>query len=90
MQNAGTTTISWNDDPGPFNVYRGLRTSQSSWSYNQTCFAPGVTGPVTDTETPAADSMFFYLVTRQTSCGESVSGHASDGTPIPNNNPCSQ
>ena len=86
---AGTTaTITWTDDPGPFNVYRGQVSSPTPWSYNQVCLAASTFGPATDDQAPPAGSAFFYLVTRKDACGESSPGHASDGTPIANNSAC--
>jgi hypothetical protein len=89
MNSGAGATISWSDDPGPFNVYRGLVSSPSPWSYNQTCLVTMTPGPAVDAQLPPVGRAFFYLVTRRDSCGESVPGHASDGTTIANNNACS-
>jgi len=84
---APTSTISWSDPHGPFNVYRG--SVSGAWSYNQTCFDPNTAGPSTDPTVPAADSFYFYLVSRRDTCGhESIVGLDSAGLPIPNTASC--
>jgi hypothetical protein len=80
-------TIGWTEPAGTFNLYRGSRPSLA-WSYDQTCFAPGVAGPVNDGQAPAAGTVFTYLLTRVTACGESIPGRDSVGAPIPNAAPC--
>jgi hypothetical protein len=83
------TTISWTDLPGPYNVYRGMRSGGSPWAYNQTCHDPHITASsAADSENPPVGSMFFYLVTRVDACGESISGRDSVGQPIPNSSHC--
>ncbi|HZN04486.1 MAG TPA: hypothetical protein VFD06_12965 [Candidatus Polarisedimenticolia bacterium] len=80
-------TLSWDDPPGAYNVYRGLRTSP--WTYDQTCLQPHVAGSsVSDAAEPAPGQIFFYLVTRLDACGESTPGQDSSGTPRPNPAPC--
>lgn len=74
--------VSWTDAPGSFNVYRGSL-SGAGWSYNQTCFAPMVLGPVPDTDVPLTGTAAYYLITRETACGESSLGEAR-----PNPNTC--
>jgi hypothetical protein len=32
---SGTTTLTWNHLPGPFNVYRGSKDPTTAWSYNR-------------------------------------------------------
>jgi hypothetical protein len=84
-----TTTIAWADPPGDYSVYRGVRSDGTPWSYNQVCLAPhtGVSS-ATDTDRPDLGSVFFYLVTRVDSCGESAPGQDSSGVPNPNPAPC--
>ena len=82
----GAALITWNDAPGPYNVYRGSRTS--GWSYDQTCFAPDVPGAVTDAAPPDPGQMLYYLVSRRSACGESIIGRDSYGVPDPNTHPC--
>lgn len=85
-RSGGTTSITWTDSPGPFNVYRGTRSG--SWSYNQVCLASSVAAPpVIDTSPPAA-GLAFYVVTRRSSCGESIPGRDSSDAPEPNPHPC--
>jgi len=82
-------TISWTDPSGPYNVYRGTRSGGSPWAYNQTCHDSHVAASSgTDSQNPAAGTMFFYLVTRVGACGESIPGRDSGGQPIPNPSPC--
>ena len=88
---AGTSTISWAGEPNPpFSVYRGLKPGGSPWSYNHSCFASGVTGTsTTDTDTPGAGGLYYYLVSRKAPpCTESSLGKASDGSERPNGSPC--
>ena len=82
-----TTTISWTEGAGTFNLYRGSRSSVA-WSYNHTCLASAVAGPVQDPQKPALGPTFYYLLTRVSSCGESIPGRDSLGGPIPNGQPC--
>ena len=90
-KNAGLAVLSWTDGGagGPFSAYRGTRTPGVPWSYNQQCMATGIAGTSTnDGAMPALQSTFFYLVTRDTACGESVAGRDDDGNPVPNDHPC--
>jgi hypothetical protein len=90
-KSGGSALVSWSDDgnPGTFGVYRGTRTADVAWSYNQQCLGAPVAGTSTnDGGIPAASSTYYYLVTRKTACGESVAGRDGTGTPVPNNNPC--
>ena len=64
------------------NVYRGSR-SGGAFSYNHTCFASKVQGPVTDTDVPPPGTAAYYLITRVTACGESSLGEGR-----PNPSPC--
>jgi hypothetical protein len=86
---AAGTTVSWTDPPGLYSVYRGTRSNGILWAYNQTCFDPhtGVSS-TTDAANPPVDTTFFYLVTRDDACGESILGRDSDGLPRPNLAPC--
>jgi hypothetical protein len=87
-QSAGTTTIAWTDAPGPFNVYRGSLASGAAWAYNQTCLEPSSPSPASDSQSPSAGDMYFYLVSRKDACGESAAGRNSLGAPDPNPAPC--
>jgi hypothetical protein len=85
VSRAGTNAVvSWTDSPGSFNVYRGSR-SAAAWSYNHTCIAPTVTGPVTDSDVPPPGTAAYYLITRVTEEGESAPG---EGRPNPSPCPC--
>ncbi|HEU4403666.1 MAG TPA: carboxypeptidase-like regulatory domain-containing protein [Candidatus Polarisedimenticolia bacterium] len=84
-----SSTITWNDLPGIFNVYHGSRAQGDPWAYSQTCLAASI--PVmnaSDTTTLPVSTLFFYLVTRVDACGESIPGRDSAGQPIPNSFPC--
>jgi len=86
----GTTTISWSDGGlgGPFNVYRGYKSQQGPWAYNQSCIGSGVAATqLDDGLTPLPGTVFFYLVTRE-GCDESILGRDSAGAVRPNNDPC--
>jgi hypothetical protein len=83
------TTISWNDPPGPYNVYRGTRSGSGPWAYNQTCHDSHIAAAsVVDSASPSLGTMFYYLITRLDACGESSPGTDSAGQPIPNPAPC--
>jgi hypothetical protein len=82
-------TISWNDSPNPYNVYRGSRAAGAVWSYNQTCLSPGVAGnSAQDTVAPVPGQLLYYLVSRKSSCNESSLGRDSAGADRPNGAPC--
>ena len=84
---ADNATLSWDDAPGGYNVYRGLRTNP--WTYDQTCLQAHVAGSsVSDEDAPLPGQIFFYLVTRLDACGESTPGQDSSGATRPNPAPC--
>jgi hypothetical protein len=86
---AGGTTLSWNDPPGNWNVYRGSRAEGAAWSFNQVCFDPNnTTSSTLDASSPPLGDAFFYLVTRRNACGESSLGNDSSGNQRPNPAPC--
>jgi hypothetical protein len=86
---AAGTTLSWNDPPGNWNVYRGSGTVGTPWAFNQVCFDPHkATSSSTDASSPPLNTFFFYLVTRVNACGESSPGTDSAGNPRPNPAPC--
>jgi hypothetical protein len=83
-------TISWNDPPGGYDVYRGAKAAAAAWSYNQTCLGNGLSGSsLADTNMPLPGQLFFYLVSRADACGESSLGTDSAGAQRPNNSSCS-
>jgi hypothetical protein len=83
-------TISWDDLPGPYNVYRGSnRGGNVPWHYDHSCLAIGTTdSSVVDTADPPPYTFFYYLVSRVDECRESVIGRNSQGTPDPIPLPC--
>ncbi len=82
-------TVTWNDAPGPYNLYRGGNGPTPSWQYNQSCLATTVGGSsVQDTENPPIGRFFYYLVTRASACDESSLGNDSAAAERPNTNPC--
>jgi hypothetical protein len=88
LAQSGVTTLSWEDPPGDYNVYRGTR-SGFAWHYNQACLASHLIAPVsTDADVPARGELFYYVVTRLGTCGESVPARDSHGQPYPNETPC--
>lgn len=80
--------VGWTDAPGPFNVYRGLRSGPGAWAYNHACFEHDTFGPSQDGSQPGTGDAWYYLVTRKAPCGESIPGRDSLGIPIPNPLPC--
>ncbi len=88
-EGGSSSAITWNDLPGPYNVYQGSRVDGAVWSYDQTCLAAGISVmSASDAAVPTVSTVFFYLVTRVNACGESIPGRDSGGLPIPNNSPC--
>lgn len=90
-QNGPDATISWDDLPGSFNVYRGSIASGTPFAYNQACL--NATGPTLEQSTvdslaPPMSAGFFYFVTRVDRCRESIPGRDSAGAPVPNPHPC--
>jgi hypothetical protein len=85
----GVTVIHWSDSPGSFSVHRGSARDGLPWSYSQTCVA-GPSPDMTATEplTPPTGTMFWYLVSRASACGESIPGRNSNNLPDPSY-PCS-
>ena len=83
------TTLSWNDPPGNWNVYRGSRATGAAWAFDQVCFDPhNATSSTLDASSPPLETVFFYLVSHVNACGESGLGNDSSGTPRPNPAPC--
>ena len=88
-QSGVITQLGWTDAPGPFNVYRGARTTGAPWMYNQACMASHLAvSNVVEPLTPPKGRVYFYLITRLDACGESIPGRDSAGTPEPNYTPC--
>ena len=82
-------TISWNDPPGLYNLYRGSRTGGVLWNYDQTCGSPGFAGSsAQDAGNPLPGELFYYLVSRVNSCSESSLGTDSAGVPRANGSSC--
>jgi hypothetical protein len=83
------TTITWNDPPGLYNVYRGEYDPTSPWQYNHSCLASHLPGSsAADTDTPSEGHLFYYVVSRVDACGESSLGTDSSAQERPNLNPC--
>jgi hypothetical protein len=85
------TILSWEDDGiiSDYRLYKGFIQTGELFEYNQAC----VGGPITETttsdlENPIAGRAFYYLVARETVCGQSELHSDSNGDPIPNDNPC--
>jgi uncharacterized repeat protein (TIGR01451 family) len=84
-----------------YNTYRGTIPQHMMASrppagplYDQTCFefgdAHGDGATIsTDASSPPVGTGFYYLVSEETSCGESSIGSDWNGTPIPNASACS-
>jgi hypothetical protein len=88
-KSAGGEIVSWEETPGPFNVYRGLVPSAwPSTPYVHACFDARTEGPTIDGSSPEAGSFFYYLVSRVDRCRESLVGRDGGGAPIPNPNSC--
>jgi slime mold repeat-containing protein len=84
--------IQYNDYGGT--IPRGhLGSRPTAGAYDHACyesadaFADGATISL-DSSTPPTGTAFYYLTTGESSCGESVPGHASSGASIPNAAPC--
>ena len=84
-------TFGWNGTPlaSTYNVYRG-DIGLLNGTYYGTCFRQGLSSPAfTDTDTPIPGSGFFYLITGVKDGVEGLLGFKSDGSPEPNDAPCS-
>jgi hypothetical protein len=83
--------ISWDDESisGLYRLYRGYFRLDRPFEYNYSCVGPPISGEsVPDPLTPLPWTGFYYLVTREWDCGESISHRDSTGAPIPNDDPC--
>jgi len=88
-QLSGVPTIHWQAVPEPVNVYRGARRPGRAFEYNGGCLAESVTSTnATDTLIPPAGGLFYYLVSRENVCGESILGRDGTGAAVPNAHPC--
>jgi hypothetical protein len=88
-RSAGSGTISWDESPGLFNVYRGAIDPSEPWSYTQTCLIlDDTSNHVAVDGDPAPGTFFYYLVSRVDQCRESVLGRDGSGAPIPNASAC--
>jgi hypothetical protein len=88
-KNPTNATISWTDPPGAYNVYRGSRAPLAAFAYNQTCLSTNdLANSTVDTDTPLPGQLFYYLVSRVATCGESSLGTDGSGTTRPNSSPC--
>jgi hypothetical protein len=81
--------VSWGDAPGPYNVYRGSNGSGAAWLYDQTCLVheTAVTS-IVDSGNPPPGTLYYYVISRVSSCRESILGTDGSGASEPNNNPC--
>jgi hypothetical protein len=87
---AAVSVLTWDDGgtPGPFRAYRGFKRRHTSWSYDQYCLGESIAGTsAQDQLTPLPGTFFFYFVSRE-GCAESILGHDSTGSPVPNIDPC--
>jgi len=83
------TTISWDDLPGLYNVYRGSNGPAGPWTYNQACLAYALgSSTLEDPVDPAPYRIFYYLVSRVSPPDESVIGRNTQGDADPNPNAC--
>lgn len=83
------TTITWNDPPGRYNVYRGENGPSGLWQYNHSCLATALTdSPALDADIPPEGHFFYYVISRVDECGESSLGTDSSSQERPNLDPC--
>jgi len=74
-------------------LFKPARSRAPGGVYDHVChesadaFGDGATLSL-DASDPPLGTAFYYLITAEIACGESVPGRASDGTPIPNAAPC--
>jgi len=83
-------TLSWDSavpDAGLGTVHDLVRGRLGDWPVGlgseETCIEAGIGELGVDTEEPAAESGWWYLVRARNACGEGTCGAASDGTPRP-------
>jgi hypothetical protein len=82
--------ITWSDPPGPFNVYRGVRGSGAPWLYDQTCLYHATSETtVNDPGNPPPGTLYYYVVSRESACRESILAEDSEDVAIPNASSCS-
>jgi hypothetical protein len=86
------TQLKWQDVPSShvFNIYRGLITPIPPFVFNHKCHRSEQPGTQTNDPltNPHPGELAYYLVSGKNTCGEGPLGFASDGTPSPNNFPC--
>jgi Right handed beta helix region/Thrombospondin type 3 repeat len=89
---AGSTALDWlyaTQSPA-FNLYRGLIDPSEGWSETHGCLRGALLRPhLDDPSTPSPGSLFYYLVSGVSACGEGTLGRRSDGTERPTNGSCS-
>jgi hypothetical protein len=86
----GGTSLTWDQGPGisAWNLYRGSR-GAVPFAFNHVCLEAASADPAsTDAGAPPAGSLFYYLVTGRSACGEGGPGGDSAGTPRPLPSPC--
>lgn len=83
--------LTWDDEgiTTDFRVYRGYRVAGTPFEYNHACMEDAVPDTtISDPTVPNDARLFYYLVGRDDSCGESVLHLDSDGAAAPNDDPC--
>jgi hypothetical protein len=88
---AAETILTW-DDEGlvtDYRLYKGFIQTGLPFEYNQVCEGTPIASTTTsDPVVPITGRVFYYLVARETVCGESELHSDSDGTFIVNDDPC--
>jgi len=85
VDKAPATRLRWSRaEQGPVtNIYRGLRSSDQGWSYNQTCWvAEHPFEQFDDSGDPASGNAYYYLLGSRNACGDSAIGADGDGQEI--------
>ena len=83
--------LSWDDGAitSSYRLYKGFTQTGTPFEYNQACTgAPIVTTTTSDPAVPISHRLFYYLVARETECGESVLHRDGTDSPIMNDDPC--
>ena len=83
-------TLTWEPSAhaSSYALYRGA-VLFAPWSFTHSCLRADLSAPAaTDTQSPAAGTAFYYLVSESTPCGEGTLGMTSAGQPRPNAAPC--
>ena len=91
LSGAAGETLTWvrSQQGHTSNVYRGIRSLDTPWVHNETCFVADTPDfQAIDNDLPLSGTAIYYLVSGSNNCGESAAGQASVGGEIVPAVPC--